>query len=121
MAKRYPEDYRIWFGLAMTEDNNKNYEAAERLYWKVSKMNISFDKPYELLSFIQMNVHKNMPRASELAEKAFELNNQNIFAQYLIAKTKDCHIACKIQYLNLLMMNESNYLVAPLEMGLLFF
>lgn len=121
MIKKYPEDYRVWFGLAVTEENNKNYEAAEKLYQKVSEMNDNFDKPYELLSFIQMKVHRNMPEALKLADKALKLNNQSIFAQYLIAKTMKCTIEWKIQGLNIVMGIDRKYLAAPLEMGLLYF
>ena len=86
MTKKYPNDYRVWFGLAVTEDNNKNYEAAERLYQKVNEMNNTFDKPYELLSFIQMKVHKDRAEAFRLAGKALALNSQNIFSHYLAVK-----------------------------------
>lgn len=24
MTRKYPDDYRVWFGLAVTEENNKN-------------------------------------------------------------------------------------------------
>lgn len=86
MTKKYPDDYRVWYGLAVTEDNNKNYEAAEKLYLKVNEMNNTFDKPFELLSFIMMKIHKDKTEALKFASKALALNSQNIFAHYLIVK-----------------------------------
>lgn len=49
---RFPDDYRVQYGLALVEYNNSSYTAAEQLFQKVVAMKEDFNKPFEILAHI---------------------------------------------------------------------
>lgn len=59
LSKVFSTDYRVWYGLALVYHNNRGYKDAETLYWKVAKMQPDFDKPYEMMAFIELYHRSN--------------------------------------------------------------
>jgi hypothetical protein len=51
----------------------------------VTELQSGFDKPYEMLAFIQLQYKYNYENARKMAEAALLRNPKNLFAHYIMA------------------------------------
>jgi hypothetical protein len=57
MAKKHPENYRLLYGLAVTEYNHGYMVAAKEICNKIIKIKPQFSKSYQMLAFIILYHH----------------------------------------------------------------
>jgi tetratricopeptide (TPR) repeat protein len=85
MLELYPNSYKLLYGLANLEYNQKKFIEAEVLYKKVISINPGVAQAYLKIAFIYCLKWNRDSEAVQWAEHTTKLQSQNYYAQLILA------------------------------------